>query len=325
MDLAHNAIVVLVALGLDALVGDPDRIWRRLAHPVAVMGAGVAWFDARLNKLDRDESVRRRRGLFAIVALVAGAAAVGALIASPLGGLPFGAVLEGAVASVLIAQKSLYLHVRAVRDAFAAGGLGAARHAVSMIVGRDPKRLDEAGVRRAAIESAAENFSDGVVAPAFWCLVFGLPGLFAYKMINTADSMIGHKTERHLAFGRAAARLDDLANLPASRLSGLVVTIAAALTGRPARAAYKAMRRDARRHASPNAGWPEAAFGGALGLALGGPRLYSGATVDDPWMNRGGRTDARPEDISAALRLLFAACAVHVGVVAAVLGLALLV
>ena len=324
MDLAHNALVALFALALDAMIGDPDRIWRRLAHPVALMGAAVRWFDERFNRLELDETVRMRRGRIAIAILAGGAAAVGALLAWTLGKLPYGALFEGAAASVLIAQKSLYLHVRAVRDAFSAGGLGAARQAVSMIVGRDPKRLDEAGVSRAAIESAAENFSDGVVAPAFWCLVFGLPGLFAYKMINTADSMIGHKTERHLAFGRAAARLDDLVNLPASRLSGLVAILAAAASGRPARPAFDAMRRDARRHASPNAGWPEAAFGGALGLALGGPRIYSGAAIDDPWMNDGGRRDARPDDITQALGMFRWACLVHAGLIAAALGAAAL-
>lgn len=325
MDLEHAASVALVALAVDAVVGDPDRLWRRLAHPVALFGAAIGWLDRRFNRLELDERIRRRRGVMAAAAIALGGAAIGFAISFPLSSLPYGFLIEGVIASTLIAQKSLYLHVRAVRDAFAAGGLGAARHAVSMIVGRDPKKLDEAGVSRAAIESAAENFSDGIVAPSFWLLLLGLPGLVAYKAINTADSMIGHKSERHRAFGWAAARLDDLVNLPASRLSGLVVTIAAALTGRPARAALTAMREDARLHASPNAGWPETAFGGALGLALGGPRVYSGVAVDDPWMNRGGRKDARPDDIGEALQLFRASCAVHAGLIAAVLGAALLV
>lgn len=322
MDIAHNALLLALALALDAVIGDPPWLWRRLAHPVALMGAAIGWCDARMNRLELDEAVRRRRGVVAIVGLAGGAALVGALISWPLREVAWGIAVEAVSASVLIAQRSLYLHVRAVRDAFAAGGLGAARHAVSMIVGRDPKRLDEAGVSRAAIESAAENFSDGVVAPALWCLLLGLPGLFAYKMINTADSMIGHRTERHRAFGWAAARLDDLVNLPASRLSGLIVALAAFLTGRPARASLSAMRRDASRHASPNAGWPEAAFGGALGLALGGPRVYSGAKVDDPWMNDGGRTEATPADIGAALTVLMASCAVHATLALAVAALA---
>lgn len=315
---AHTSLAALVALALDAAVGDPDRLWRRLSHPAALMGHAVAWLDRRLNDLQRDETVRKRRGALAVAILVIGAAAVGALLALPFRFHWWGFIAEGAIASILIAQNSLYAHVRAVRDAFARGGLGAARQAVAMIVGRDPKRLDEAGVARAAIESAAENFSDAVVAPTFWFVLAGLPGLFAYKAINTADSMIGHKTEAHRAFGWAAARLDDLVNLPAARLSGLVVVLAALITGRPARASLSAMRRDASRHASPNAGWPEAAFGGALGLALGGPRTYAGVTLDDPWMNAGGRQEARPDDITQALRLFAAACVVHAVLVGAV-------
>jgi len=323
--LVHNAMVVLIALGLDALIGDPARVWRRLAHPVIVAGAAIGGLDKRLNRLELDERVRRRRGVWALIVLISGAAAVGFLLSWTFGGVPYGVLIEGAIASILIAQRSLFTHVAAVRAAFEAGGLAAARQAVSMIVGRDPKRLDEAGVSRAAIESCAENFSDGVVAPAFWCLLLGLPGLFAYKALNTADSMIGHKTERHLAFGWASARLDDWANFIPARLSGLMIVAAAALSGRSARAGLSAMRRDARRHASPNAGWPEAAMGGALGIALGGPRIYSGAVVDDPWMNAGGREAATPSDISAALKLFCSACVVHAAMIAAVLGAASLV
>ena len=325
MFLVHNAMVVLIALGLDALIGDPARVWRRLAHPVIVAGAAIGGLDKRLNRLELDERVRRRRGVWALIVLISGAAAVGFLLSWTFGGVPYGVLIEGAIASILIAQRSLFTHVAAVRAAFEAGGLAAARQAVSMIVGRDPKRLDEAGVSRAAIESCAENFSDGVVAPAFWCLLLGLPGLFAYKALNTADSMIGHKTERHLAFGWASARLDDWANFIPARLSGLMIVAAAALSGRSARAGLSAMRRDARRHASPNAGWPEAAMGGALGIALGGPRIYSGAVVDDPWMNAGGREAATPSDISAALKLFCSACVVHAAMIAAVLGAASLV
>ncbi|MDR4306400.1 cobalamin biosynthesis protein [Chelatococcus sambhunathii] len=307
---------MLVALVIDAVVGDPDGIWRRLAHPVAVIGAAIGWFDRRFNRLELDESVRRRRGVVAIAAITLGAATVGWLLAFPFRDHGWGVLVEGAIGSILLAQNSLYVHVARVRDAFSAGGLGAARHAVSMIVGRDPTKLDESGVACGAIESAAENFSDGVVAPVFWGLLFGLPGLFAYKAINTADSMIGHRTERHRAFGWAAARLDDLVNLPASRLSGAIVAFAALVTGRDWRAGLAAMRRDAGSHASPNAGWPETAFAGALGIALGGPRVYSGVTRDLPYMNAAGRKTLTIGDIGEALRLLRAACVVHAGLVA---------
>jgi adenosylcobinamide-phosphate synthase len=219
------------------------------------------------------------------------------------------------IASIFFAQKSLHQHVAAVRRAFATGGLGAARHAVAMIVGRDPKRLDEAGVSRAAIESCAENFADAVVAPAFWGLLFGLPGLIAYKAINTADSMIGHRTERHRAFGWAAARLDDAVNLAPARIAGALLTVAAFLSGRDGPGAWGAMRRDASRHASPNAGWPEAAMGGALGLALAGPRVYSGVRINDPYVNAGGRAEAAPDDIDRALTLFRIACVINTALV----------
>ncbi|GLK75274.1 cobalamin biosynthesis protein CobD [Methylopila jiangsuensis] len=317
MDLAHNAAVILIALLIDAVVGDPDAVWRRFAHPVALIGRAIGWADARFNRLELDEAVRRRRGVWTLVALVVSAFAVGVAISWSLRGLPYGVLIEGAIASVFLAQNSLHRHVSAVLKAWRAGGLEAARTAVSMIVGRDPKRLDEAGVARAAIESCAENFADGVIAPMVWGVALGLPGLIAYKAINTADSMIGHNSERHRAFGWASARFDDWVNLAPARLSGALIVLAALLTGRPWREAWRAMLRDAPRHASPNAGWPEAAMGGALGLALAGPRVYAGVKVDDPYMNAGGGP-ARMEDISRALALFRAACLLGAVAVAAV-------
>jgi adenosylcobinamide-phosphate synthase len=209
----------------------------------------------------------------------------------------------GAAASTLLAQRSLDAHVRAVADALERKGIEAGRDAVSMIVGRDTRNLDAAGVSRAAIESLAENFSDGVVAPLFWLLMAGLPGALCYKAINTADSMIGHQTPRYQAFGWSAARLDDLVNLPASRLSALLIIAAAAVTkSASAAAAWQAVRRDACHHRSPNAGYPEAAMAGALGLALAGPRDYGGVRVDDALMGDGRRA-ADANDIRAALGL----------------------
>lgn len=318
MDLSHNALVILIALVVDAVVGDPDAIWRRFAHPAALIGRGVGWLDRRLNRLELDETRRRARGVAAIAIVTAAAAGAGALIASSLAGLPYGVLVEGAIASVFLAQNSLHTHVAAVGKAFRIGGLGAAQQAVAMIVGRDPKRLDEAGVSRAAIESCAENFADAVVAPAFWGVALGLPGLIAYKAINTADSMVGHKTERHRAFGWASARFDDWVNLFPARLSAVLLVGAAALTGRDWKGAWRAVRRDAGRHASPNAGWPESATGGALGLALAGPRTYAGATVDDPYMNAAGDPNATPQDIGRALALFRAACLLNAALVALV-------
>jgi adenosylcobinamide-phosphate synthase len=237
--------------------------------------------------------------------------------------LPFGLFITAIVASSLLAQRSLHRHVADVADALEAGGLGAGRHAVSMIVGRDPEQLDEAGVGRAAIESLAENFSDGIVAPLFWLAVLGLPGGIAYKAVNTADSMIGHKSDKYLAFGWASARFDDLVNLPASRLAALSLIAAAGFVpgGSPQRAG-ETVRRDARFHRSPNAGWPEAATAGALGLKLNGPRIYDGEIVDDPYMGD-GRSEVAVADIRAALKLYRIACGLQIAVLAILLVLSL--
>jgi adenosylcobinamide-phosphate synthase len=230
---------------------------------------------------------------------------------------PFSTVILGLLASSLLAQRSLDQHVAAVASGLEQDGIDGGRRAVAMIVGRDPDRLDEAGVSRAAIESLAENFSDGVVAPLFWLALAGLPGMLIYKAINTADSMIGHLSDRHRAFGWAAARLDDLINLPASRLAALWLVLAAAIIpGGSVRGAWRAVWRDARKHRSPNAGWPEAAMAGALDLRLAGPRVYHGEVVADGWMGD-GRAEANASDIRRALLLFRSACAIQALVVAA--------
>jgi adenosylcobinamide-phosphate synthase len=211
--------------------------------------------------------------------------------------------LAGIACSAFIAQRSLYMHVANVGDALESGDLEKARAAVAHIVGRDTAALDEAGVARAAIESLAENFSDGVVAPVFWIGLAGLTGGALYKAVNTADSMIGHRNERYESFGKPAAQLDDLVNLPGSRLSGLLIVAAAALTGGASTVgAWHTMIGDAGKHASPNAGYPEAAMAGALGLSLGGPRAYEGTESDGAWLG-GGRREAKAADIQAALDL----------------------
>lgn len=300
--------ILCLALLIDALVGDPPRIWNRVPHPVVLFGRAIEWGERRLNNPAMSGAERRRRGVLLLTVLLAGAAAVGWLLHRAVEGLPYGWLLEAAMASVFLAQRSLYDHVRAVAVGFGEDGLAGARRAVSMIVGRDPERLDEAGVCRAAIETAAENFSDGVVAPAFWYLLAGLPGLLAYKALNTADSMIGHKNARYLDFGRASARLDDFANFIPARLSAALFWAAAfALPDADQAASFRATLRDARKHRSPNAGWPEAATAGALGLRLAGPRIYGGQTVEDAWMGD-GRAEATPGDILRALSLFRLAC-----------------
>jgi adenosylcobinamide-phosphate synthase len=305
---SNTFFVVVAALAFDALIGDPDWLWRRLPHPVALIGSCIGWLDLTLNRETWSPAQRKWAGIGTVLLLLVISVLTGILIEAALRQIAFGTVLIGLIASVLIAQRSLYQHVARVRSAFADGGLDAARRAVSMIVGRDPDQLDEAGVCRAAIESCAENFSDGVVAPVFWLALLGLPGLIAYKAINTADSMIGHRTARHQSFGWAAARLDDLVNLIPARLSGLLLAAVAPVVNGAVATAFKIMRRDAAKHRSPNAGWPESAMAGSLGLALAGPRRYGEHSVDDPFLNAESRKVAAPDDISRALHLLVAAC-----------------
>jgi adenosylcobinamide-phosphate synthase len=305
--------LVAAALAIDFAVGDPPALWSRVPHPVAAAGRLIAGADELLNRPALPFWLRRALGIATIAVLVAVAAGFGFVIERWLAGFAWGWIVILIVAAILIAARSLYDHVSAVAAALDRG-LDAARAAVARIVGRDPASLDETRIARAAIESLAENFSDGVVAPAFWFAVLGLPGLFAYKTINTADSMIGHLNARHEAFGWAAARLDDLVNLPASRLAGILIALAAPLAGGMAGTALRVMFADAGKHRSPNAGWPEAAMAASLGIALAGPRHYAGVIVADPFVNEGGRLDASAADIRRALR-------VYVGANAALLAL----
>lgn len=303
---ADYHLLVPAALALEAAAGYPAWAVRRLGHPVMLFGAFIAWADRRFNREEDGFLRRRAAGVLLTVALVGLFGGGAALLSAALRGAPGGWLWEAAAASTLLAQRSLYDHVRAVADALRLEGLAGGRMAVAMIVGRDVTALDRAGVSRAAVESLAENFSDGIVSPALWLLAGGLPGLAIYKAVNTADSMIGHRSPRHEAFGWAAARLDDALNLPGARLSAALLALAAGRGRR--RAAWRAAWSDAGKHRSPNAGWPEAAAAGALGLRLGGPRRYGALIVDGAWLGT-GRTDASAADIDAALTLYVRACA----------------
>jgi adenosylcobinamide-phosphate synthase len=313
MTYADRMMLLIGGLAIDALFGDMPGLFRQIPHPVVFAGRAVAFFDRKLNRETRGEAARRGRGIITVILLVGAAAALGLVVEGLCRGRLPGAVVEAVLIGVLIAQRSLYEHVAAVANALDAGGLPAGRTAVSHIVGRDPTSLDSHGVARAAIESLAENFSDGVVAPAFWYLLLGLPGLFAYKMANTLDSMIGHRTPHYRSFGWAAARFDDLLNLVPAPISGLLLVMAAVFTksGRPDRALV-IMLRDGRKHHSPNAGWPESAMAGALGLALAGPRRYPEGLVADPWLGDGSAR-AATTDIIRALRLYRLACLIEGG------------
>lgn len=286
-----SAVLLVPALLLDAALGEPKWLWSRLPHPAVLMGRAVGYAEARLNVGGQ----RRLKGVAAMVALGLGALLLGRMIHL----VPDFGVLEVVVAAILLAQRSLVQHVNAVADALRLS-LGDGRRAVAMIVGRDTAGMDGAAVSRAAIESAAENFSDGVIAPAMWFLIGGLPGLMLYKVTNTADSMIGHRTERYEQFGWAAARFDDLLNLVPARLTALLIAL---VHGRWESGAV--IMRDAGLHRSPNAGWPEAAMAVVLNLSLSGPRSYGGVMTAFPYVYPEGRRSAGPDDIDASVGVLW--------------------
>jgi adenosylcobinamide-phosphate synthase len=297
--------MLAIALILDAVLGEPEWLWQRAPHPAVLFGQMVEWLAERLN----EGRNRRAKGAAAMLVLVVVVGVPAWLLSVD----QFFGVFEVLGAAVLLAQRSLVDHVRAVAKGLRVS-LEEGRTAVSRIVGRDPETLDAHGVARAAIESAAENFSDGVVAPAFWFLVGGLPGIAVYKAVNTADSMIGHRGERFGEFGWAAARLDDAMNWIPARLAGFAICLVGPMSLAGGRAAMAVMRRDAGKHRSPNAGWPEAAVAATLGLALAGPRVYGGVVTEDPYLNAEGRREADADDIADAIWLIWRAWAVVLAV-----------
>jgi adenosylcobinamide-phosphate synthase len=315
-----SAALALLAMLIELCVGYPERLTRAIGHPVTWIGRLIEQCDRHLNR-EIASGLRRIMGTLAIVVLLGVIGAIAFVAQSLLLRLPYGLIALAALASTMVAQRSLHRYVANVASALDKRGVDAGRAAVSHIVGRDTAELDRAGVARAAIESLAENFSDAVVAPVFWLLVAGLPGIALYKAINTADSMIGHRTPRHADFGWATARLDDLVNLPASRLAALLLIAAAAWRqGDSVVEAWRTVWRDAARHRSPNAGYPEAAMAGALGLSLAGPRVYGGVRVADAFMGV-GRREADAKDIGRALALYRTADAILVTLVAALAAL----
>ena len=299
--------ILLLALAIDLAFGDMAIVFRILPHPVAIVGQAIGFFDRRLNRAGRSDAARRFRGAIAVVVLVGAAAALGWAIAEYLRIVHYAWAIEALLVALLLAQRSLFEQVAAAGKALAADGLSGGRAAVEKITGRDPESLDEYGVARAAIEALFAKFSTGVIAPGFWYLLLGLPGIFAYAVAKTLAGMIGHRSPRYLAFGWAAARLDNaLAWIPA-RLSALLIWLAAlVLPGARAGAAIRTTLADAGKHRSPNAGWPQAAAAGALGLALGGPRRILGTAMNERWLGA-GRARVTLIDIGAALKLYLAA------------------
>lgn len=295
------ATALLIALILDALFGEPKWLWSRFPHPAVLMGNAISYLDRRFNR----GYGRRLRGAMAFANLALGAILLGLLLSL----IPT-RIIDILLCAILLAQASLVQHVRAVADALRLS-TGDGRRAVAMIVGRDTRDMDAPAISRGAIESAAENFSDGVIAPAFWFLIGGLPGLLLYKATNTADSMIGYKTERHLEFGWAAARFDDLLNWIPARLTALLIWLAAGMQG-----TYRAIRNDAALHRSPNAGWPESTMARALNVALSGPRAYHGRTRAYPFVNETGQHDIGPDQIDQSCKMLWRAWGLFLGLTA---------
>jgi len=306
-----SLLILLLALVLDWYWGEPDFLWSRMPHPVVAFGKAVSLVDRRFNISSDEDQVKYRKGSIAIALLIGLAFAAGLLLNGLLDMLGLvGWVCEILIVFTLLAQKSLYDHVGAVMVGLREEGIEGGRAAVAMIVGRNPDQLDACGVSRAAIESLAENFSDGVVAPAFWYWIFGLPGILIYKMINTADSMIAYRDEKYLWFGRTAAQLDDFANWLPARISALLIAVAAGgLQGAHAfKASLICALRDSGLHRSPNAGWPEAAMAGGIAVALGGRRVYGDETVPQSYLNASGERDIGPEQLETALNVFVLAC-----------------
>jgi adenosylcobinamide-phosphate synthase len=287
-----------VALAVDAVLGWPEQLFRRVGHPVTWLGRLIDRMDAACNRSSHPPALRRAAGAIATLLVIALPTILAIAVQVELTTGWSRTVIAGILAWPLVALRSLHDHLTAVARPLQSGDIEGARSAVSRIVGRDPASLDEAGIARASIESLAENTSDGVVAPVLWGAIFGLPGIVGYKTINTLDSMIGHRTPRHEAFGWAAARIDDLVNFIPARLTGFLFAL---LSVRPANA-LACMTRDARHHRSINAGWPEAAMAGALGVRLSGPRVYHGTLADEPWLNERAR-DPLAADIAQGLKL----------------------
>lgn len=304
-DMDLRALLLILAILLDWLISDPKRLYSHILHPVQYMGEVLSWIERRLNKQTVSLTKQKLRGVFGLFFYLSIWLSVGiaiSLICNVIG--IWGMALEVLLAAILLSGRSLYEHVRDVNEALKFKTIEEARLSVGQIVGRDVTALDERGVARAAIESGAENLSDGFIAPVLFYFIAGLPGLIFYKAVNTADSMIGHKTQRFLGFGWAAARFDDLLNWVPARLTGFLIMIIAQFRYRNGGEVFRVMMKDHSKHSSPNAGWPESAMAGALGIALAGPRVYFDVMKQDPWINAKGRLDTDAEDIWQALAVM---------------------
>ena len=312
MEFSNNFLIIVLAIVLDAILGDPKWVYSKIPHPVAVIGFQIERLDRFLNQTIYSTSTRKIFGVFSAVIVISSSWLFGWLIDNLCSQVSFGIILQVVTVSIFLAQNSLYRHVASVAKACSVNDIISARSQISHIVGRDPNSLDQKAIGRAAIESLSENFSDGVVAPIFWYAVGGLPALIAYKALNTSDSMIGYLNEKYAHFGWCSARLDDLANFIPARLSALIISVAAFLIpSANGSNALKTVIRDAKKHRSKNAGWPEAAMAGALDIKIAGPRHYSGGLVNDAWMGA-GTSNVEASHIHRALRIFCVSCVLNV-------------
>ena len=303
----NTLAILIIAILIDSIIGDPNWLWKWTGHPIALFAKFIDSCESfRVNSIS--PTAEKVFGFIVIVALILISILVGFILIYLLSESLIGILVCAIIASIFIAQKDLYDHVKQVYKALSKQNLSESRDCVAKIVGRDTAQLDEPGVVRAAIESTAENISDGIIAPVFWCLLFGLPGLLAYKAINTADSIIGYKNDRYINFGWATARLDDLVNYIPSRLSGFIISICAPIVNGKIRSAILTMFKDASKHNSPNAGWPEASMAGILGIALAGPRVYPTHKENGNWINAIGRKEVDSNDVNNALKILLTVC-----------------
>ena len=312
MEFSNNLLVLILAIIVDAVAGDPRWLYSRIPHPIVIIGHQIELLDRFFNRTHYPPVTRKLLGVISVLIIVSSAWLVGWLIAWSCNQVSFGVLLQALIVSIFLAQNSLYQHVASVAKACKADDLINARSQISHIVGRDPNSLDQRAISRAAIESLSENFSDGVVAPIFWYVVGGLPALIAYKALNTSESMIAYLTDKYADFGWCAARFDDAANFIPARLSAIIITIAAfIIPSATGKSAFTTAIRDAKKHRSKNAGWPEAAMAGALGIKIAGPRNYDGILVEDAWMGDGiANVDA--SHIFMALRIYCVACILNV-------------
>ena len=306
-----HLLILVLAIVLDMLVGDPDWIWRKVPHPVVWFGQVISTLDRYLNRIRDDRQTRKNFGALAVFIMLAIAMLAGLIFSYVFGYMGvIGFAIEIVIVAISIAQKSMSDHIKNIIAPLSSGDIEGARYAVSMIVGRQTSAMNASDVTRSSIESLAENFSDGVVAPVFWYALFGLPGILMYKMLNTADSMIGHKTVEYEDFGWASAKLDDLANWLPARLSALLIAVAARISIGPKsfKDAIWTVLNNASLHRSPNAGWPETAMAGALGIVLSGPRSYGDKITHEPYLNPTGRLELTHLDLEKSCKLFWLSC-----------------